>query len=380
MSKLSRQDGRPLYRQLEAILEHEIESGQYAIGDIISSERKLCRCHEVSHTTVRRAIGELVKKGLLHKKHGKGIYVVNSTLEENKNIGVLIFNTQSITGPYFSRIIRGAEAAGDRLGYNIQLYPTNGKSLWEEKNSLLRHLILAGKVKGLLLVAPLPEQDVTFLLEQTVPLVAVNEYKRARCNCVVADFRQSAYELTRHLLQLGHKRIGLLIRPFETREHSHVRVSDEMLAGYKDALASSGMSFDEDMIAESLFDEEEAKERTRKLLELSTPPTAIVAAGNIFLTSVMKVAEERDLKVSEDISVVGLVEEGFDPSLTVMSVPTTRLGEVAIHCIIRMIKGERLAESKVLLPCTFSQGQSSGSAHRNDMILQNPGISRTLLL
>jgi len=72
---LNRFDGPPLYRQLAALLEQRISSGELPAGERLPTETELAAAHDVNRLTVRQALAELVRRGLIRTVHGRGSYV-----------------------------------------------------------------------------------------------------------------------------------------------------------------------------------------------------------------------------------------------------------------------------------------------------------------
>jgi len=96
---INRQIPLPYYYQLEEILREEIESGKWLVDQKIPSEAELCEAFNVSRTVVRQAISELVAKGLLYRRKGKGTFVAKPKINES-----LI---QNLTGFYEDMVARG---------------------------------------------------------------------------------------------------------------------------------------------------------------------------------------------------------------------------------------------------------------------------------
>ncbi len=72
----------PIYYQLKMVIQERIKSGQYAVGMCLPSEREFCEEYGISRMTVRQAISDLVKEGLLYRERGKGTYVASPKIEQ----------------------------------------------------------------------------------------------------------------------------------------------------------------------------------------------------------------------------------------------------------------------------------------------------------
>lgn len=83
----------PLYYALSSILEEKILSGDYPLNTKLPSERELSEMYEVSRITVRAAVEELVRNGLVEKKHGKGAFVSSNTINQGL-VGIYSFTDE----------------------------------------------------------------------------------------------------------------------------------------------------------------------------------------------------------------------------------------------------------------------------------------------
>jgi len=94
---LNKEGHVPLYIQLKDLIQEKIESGVYAEGTAIPSERELCNMYEVSRITVRQAIERAVSEGLLVRRPGKGTYVsarkIHQPLERITSFGTTMTGT-----------------------------------------------------------------------------------------------------------------------------------------------------------------------------------------------------------------------------------------------------------------------------------------------
>jgi GntR family transcriptional regulator len=82
---LSQESTIPLYHQLLTLIKHEIQNGILKPGDLLPSEMQLCSCYDLSRSTVRQALNQLVEEGLVIRRRGKGSYVASKKLNRNLN-------------------------------------------------------------------------------------------------------------------------------------------------------------------------------------------------------------------------------------------------------------------------------------------------------
>lgn len=81
--RINRSNGIPLYLQLIDIISNDIDRQIFKVGDQLPSERELCELYQLSRITVRQALQELERDGLIEKKHGKGTFIADKTLQQN---------------------------------------------------------------------------------------------------------------------------------------------------------------------------------------------------------------------------------------------------------------------------------------------------------
>ena len=162
---------------------------------------------------------------------------------------------------------------------------------------------------------------------------------------VHGDSIRGAYELTAHLLGLGHRRIALLAGPAD------VSVIGERVAGYRQALAEAGVAGDEGLIRYGRFTVESGHEMAQAVLGLAQPPTALFAANNFLAIGALRAVYEAGLRVPEDVSVAAFDELPYtelrEPFLTVAAQPTRELGSIAVRRLL-----DRIAEAAQGMPPT----------------------------
>jgi LacI family transcriptional regulator len=179
---------------------------------------------------------------------------------------------------------------------------------------------------------------------------------------VQGDSIAGARQLVTHLMELGHRRIGMIIEGLE------VSTARDRLQGYREALVSGGVPFDETLVANSsTIDPADAREATFQLLDHADPPTAIFAVNNIAVVGVVEAARDRGLDIPRDLALVCFDDiehvSRIYPFLTVMAQPAETFGTIATQLLLDRI-GSRVAQRSrmVVLPADFIVRQSSGAA------------------
>jgi LacI family transcriptional regulator len=152
---------------------------------------------------------------------------------------------------------------------------------------------------------------------------------------------------TEHLLSLGHRRIGLIAGP------PGLLCSRARLDGYRAALESAGVPYDEGLVTEGDFYHESGFAGAHALLDLPDPPTAVFASSDQMALGVYEAVRQRGLRVPDDVSVVGFDDlpevRWCSPPLTTIRQPLAEMGAVAARTVLRMLAGEEAESPRVEL-------------------------------
>jgi LacI family transcriptional regulator len=128
---------------------------------------------------------------------------------------------------------------------------------------------------------------------------------------------------------------------------------------------------DRALIIEGDLTQRAGREATGRLLDMPSPPTAIIAANDLMALGAMSAAQERGLVVGRDVSIAGFddipLAEHAHPPLTTVHQPVYRIGTVVCQMLVKVIKGEEIAERQVILQPSLVVRQSSGAAQRRVM-------------
>jgi DNA-binding LacI/PurR family transcriptional regulator len=242
-----------------------------------------------------------------------------------------------ITNPFFSRVLRGAQRAAQAAGYTVALVDTANDRRWEEQSF---EALRAGPVDGYLLFevsrpeALGPGQHVV-LMETEAP----------RCPSVRFDAEGGAAAAFRHLLELGHRRIGHLAAAFDAptfqlREAARRRV-----------LADAGLDPGAQPRAVTPIAIDEARDAAGPLL--TERPTAVFCDDDIIAAGLYLAARESGVRIPGELSVIGFDDMDFarvlDPPLTTVALDGEQLGASAFELLEARMAGRR-ARRRVVLP------------------------------
>jgi LacI family transcriptional regulator len=264
-------------------------------------------------------------------------------------IGLVVPN---LTSGYVGSVLSGVADAANRLGYGLMLYVQGGEeggdttSLSEAYASQLAN----GFVQGVLLVSP-RHYDV-FVNEWDgigLKYVVIDHYSETRNEpAVITAGREGARSATRHLLALGHTRIGFISGPLS------MQIAVDRVQGYKDVLNESRIEYDEALIVEGTWYHASGYDCATQLLALPNPPTAIIASSDNMAFGVMDAVRERGLKLPADISVIGFGDipnaMQYRPALTTVRQHMHYMGSIALEHLVDLMEGRIPSSRRIEVP------------------------------
>ncbi|MDT0317233.1 LacI family DNA-binding transcriptional regulator [Streptomyces millisiae] len=189
---------------------------------------------------------------------------------------------------------------------------------------------------------------------------------RARIPCVVIDPLSDpppgvwsvgttnwsgAYEATSHLLDQGHRRIGLVTGP---PGHLFARAR---IAGYRSAMSAAGAEAPPELLRHGTYDRASGRAQVRALIDLPEPPTAVFVCSDHMAIGGYEALAEAGLRVPDDVSVVGFDDlpeaRWVTPPLTTVRQPLKEMGGAALRTLARLIAGEDVESPRTELATTL---------------------------
>jgi LacI family transcriptional regulator len=258
---------------------------------------------------------------------------------EEMRIGLLYSNPSSA---YLSEFLVGSLDQASRSNVQLIVEKCDEDAL---EQSVIDHLV-QGRVDGIVLPPPLCDATAVLaaVAEHDIPAVAVATGRPIDTMAAVSiDDRRAAFEMTRHLIELGHRRIGFIIgNPNQT-------ASAERLAGYRAALAGSGLDEEAGLIVQGLFTYRSGLDAAEQLLTLADRPTAIFASNDDMAAAAVAIAHRRRLDVPRDLTVCGFDDTALAttiwPELTTIRQPIIEMSRTAVELLVREIKDRKNGKS-----------------------------------
>ena len=245
------------------------------------------------------------------------------------------FVVRDISNPLFADIAKGAEDALRRAGYSMVLTNSEGNpDLDAEYISLFRQR----RVDALILAVESESHPATLKALQLFPGPCVlldREVPGLTASAVLSDHHSGVEEGVGHLLTLGHRQIGFIAGP------KTIRVTRERLSGYLEAHERRAVSVRHELVRLGSYTMAFGYEQTFALLDVGSPPTAIVAAGIQLVAGVLQALQEHGIALGTDIALVCCDEidlmRVFNPPLSAVTRDGYRLGELAAEVLMDMV-------------------------------------------
>ena len=277
-------------------------------------------------------------------------------------VGVVI---PSITNPFYPELVRGIEDEAQRQGYSVFLCNADENSEKEiQYLHLLRRHRIAGLIAATIKIRAAWTEALKHLAAQGVPVVFVPATHSLgdKVVCIGVDDVEGCVKATSHLLDLGHQRIGMISSPPDPADPS------PRLSGFLKAHRQRGRQVAPELIVPGGWHVEDGQQGVARLMELSRPPTAIVAANDMAAIGAITKLKELNRRVPEDVAVVGYdnidIARWYDPALTTVDQPHYQMGQRAMQAVLDRLKNPNEPAETIELETTLIVRRSSGGLVR----------------
>ena len=259
-------------------------------------------------------------------------------------IGVV---TPFFTAPSFVQRLRGIASSLSKENYDLVIYTVDSNNRLQ---SYLSSLPLTGNLDGLVIMSlPVAEADVNRLVEHQLPTVLI-EFPHPLLNSVEINDIEGGRMATEYLIKKGHQRIAFL-GDSDLPEYSIHPVSLR-LKGYRQALKTANLEIPKEFVRLAPYDREQARIVAKELLDYPNPPTAVFAATDLQALGVLKAARQLDVKVPEQLAVIGFddLDMADYEDLTTVRQHLDESGRIAIEILLSQISDNSRPVQHVTLP------------------------------
>jgi DNA-binding LacI/PurR family transcriptional regulator len=363
------------HRHVFETVRRRIQSGDYQPGDRIPSEAHLIEEFGVSRPTVARALQELERRGLVHRRRGAGTYVSRANTDR-KIFGLLIpgLGATEVFEPICAEMARAAQQDGHALLWGAAAQPGEQNGADADKGAIAWELcqrFIRDRVGGVFF-APLeliPNKDsinrhiVSALDEAKLPVVLLDrdyvKYPgRSSHDLVGINNRRVGHTITNHLFEVGCKRQVFVLRT-GSASATHARS-----AGFAEAFITRRVPFDIDLI-------HECNPRDigyiRNMLA-THKPDGIVCANDVTAGHLLHSLDELGIRVPEDVMIGGIDDvkyaELLRVPLTTVRQPFAAIGDAAYHAMLDRILRPNAAPRHITLGCELVVRASTQPARK----------------
>jgi len=345
------------YERVLAAIKHALAEGLYE-GGMLPSYRQLVRNLNVGMASVRRAMAQLEREGLIKRETGRGTFPCRprKPAASPKAVSLQCINVVIPRLPSFleADYLKGYTEALDHRSIRMRFVTD------EEEEADYYQLFspeLPLEVQGVVLLnESCTPKLVEWLQSNDVPFV-VQYFARYATKDLPAHFGvyvnkpDGAFQAVSHLLELGHRDIG-----FMGTEKPGFPQDNMVFEGYRAALICAGLDCTEDNLIKCdcpTREKDAIFAIAKDFLQYRRRPTAVLAVCDEFALSLLDAAYALGLRVPEDLSIVGFDNQPesakADPPLTTVSVPRRELAKNAISLLLEAAKRPRVAPRTSIL-------------------------------
>lgn len=327
------------------LVENNIRQGikDKRISGKLPGERILAKELGYSYMTIRRAIDNLVREGLLYKIPTKGTFVAERTTsrKKNKTIGYFLDSQihSGISSPYYSMIFSAIEKHAAKNGYSVVYFS-------ETNDQILNETL--PKLDGVIATCFPRIEDNIQLIKQQLPVVVIdNSAADKSIPSVLIDNFNAEIESLDYICSLGHKRIGF-ITGLEDSEIGHRR-----LAGYKSGMKKNNLKWSEELIYHGNYSFGSGVHGAQYFFNLKQPPSAIICANDSMALGAMNQLQQYGLRIPDDVSIIGFddinVSSQITPALTTVAAPIEKIVQNAFELLQSLMKGDQTRHDHIAL-------------------------------
>ncbi len=345
--------------QVRAHLTLLIADGQVEPGSRLPSVRSLAGHLGINVNTVRSAYAKLEADGVVTTRHGVGTIVLAADAGNvapslprhiSNTVGVLIAGLD----PFYLDLIRGIEAKADEQGTLLFIVDTSDSEV--RARAAIRQLSARG-VEGIIAVSvggPGANANHGFV----PPVVYVDQPDRAG-NVILFNADKAGWQVTQHLIEHGHRRIGLLICGLDAPNQG------QLLAGHRRALDDRGGAAESSLVVTvGGFDLASGRRGLRSLMEHANCPSAVIAGGGMLALGVLREAREQGLIVPDDLAIVGYGDveatQFTSPAISMVALPAYEVGVAAMSALRRVMADPTTSPQRVAFDGALVVRESCG--------------------
>ena len=305
----------------------------------------------VSHTTVSRSLNdstlisketkEKVKEVARKYNYRPNVNARSLVLAKSYNIGLFFSTLQTgTTANFFLNSVRGVNSI-IRGSYNLAVEAIDDLDDF--------HQISTRNFDGIIVMSQSPNDNefIAHVLKENIPIVVLNrEVVDQKVTTILSDDLTGAFNLTRYIIEQGHKEIALIEGKPEFRS------TYKRKQGFINAHQEAGLRINEDYIIKGNYDLESGYAAMQIILELKRRPSAVFCSNDEMALGAMKAIKQRAISMPDEISIAGFDDMGFTayltPSLTTVLRPVEDMSKEGTQILLNKIENNKTEELGII--------------------------------
>lgn len=328
--------------------------------------KEVSRYAHVSPSTVSRVLNgtavvnaetkERVLEAIAELNYEPNAFARGLATNRSGGIGVVV---NKVTSPYYGGMIEGIEAVVEEHGMHLIVSSGHANALKERQ--AVEYLKQRRADALILQLEAVSDDELLEWLEhenfKDTPVILLGRYiAELKDRCIHLDNEQGGYLATKHLIDCGHKKIAHISGPLRMKDSRY------RLEGYKRALTTSGLSFDENYVVEGQFTAQSGQAVIKLLLDKKPDMTAAFIANDLMAAGALRSLREEGIDVPTDFALVGyddvLIAQYLFPELTTIQQPIADMGRAAANLALSLLFEKSLTEEQTYFKPQLIRRQS----------------------
>lgn len=260
---------------------------------------------------------------------------------------------------FLPQVMQGVNSIARPAGYQMLFIPLPP----EDAGKDFSRLIQERHVDGLIVSGPTDDdRELEILCRQGANIILIGQLKDSSIPFVDIDNHKAAEKAVNHLVETGRRRIA-----FISNAPLYYSASRERLKGYQSALNQNQIDPDDTLVFLADYTPESGYAAAQKLLSVTPLPTAIFVASDTVALGVMHALSERNLRVPEDIALIGFddipISKFLNPALSTIHSPAYSLGQAAASMLVQQLGDGNPLQDQVILHTRLIVRESSKNGH-----------------
>ena len=297
-----------------------------------------------NHPDISKRTKQLVQEQAKKLNYRPNLMASNLRTSKNTTIGVII---PELDHHFFSSVLSGIEQVADKAGYQVLICQTG-----EDVNKEIKvvHTLITSRVAGMLIGLSKQTADLRHIKDIAAHGMPYVLYDRPcpslKCDQVISNDYQGAYNAVEYLLQTGKKRIMCLTSSMQ------LEISRRRYQGWRDAMQNHGIVISEDMVVEC-DTHQKALACAPQILQSDCRPDAVFCVNDDCAVGVLQVAQNVGVKVPEDVAICGFSDAPISrvtmPTLTTVQQHGEEIGKNAAMRLIKRLGGDDRIPQTVMI-------------------------------